>query len=86
MGNVAAFRTFVEHFGGPKEGFEAGGAPLEEGSLGELGEDPRSNYKLPKYMAMLQEVANLQRTELTIELDDLLTVASQGHQGVDGPR
>ena len=62
---VAAFRTFVENFGGPKEGFQAE----------ELGEDLKHAYKLTmsKYMAMLQEVANLQRTELTIALDDLIT-------------
>lgn len=30
---------------------------------------------LAKYMAMLQEVANLQRTQVTIELDDLLVVS-----------
>lgn len=62
---VAAFRTFVENFGGPKEGFQAE----------ELGEDLKHEYMMTvsKYMAMLQEVANLQRTELTIALDDLIT-------------
>ena len=30
--------------------------------------------KAPKYVQMLQEVADLQRTSITLELDDLLTV------------
>lgn len=28
----------------------------------------------PKYIAMLQQVANLQRTQVTIDLDDMIAV------------
>lgn len=40
-----------------------------------LGSEEQPKASIGKYLKMLQEVANLQRTAITIELDDLIEVA-----------
>jgi hypothetical protein len=68
---IGLFRTFVQQYGhghGQKEGFEMMPdmeLPKERAALA---------ADMPKYLEMLQEVANLQRTAITIELDDLIEV------------
>ena len=68
----------MEGFGGPKEGYEP--AALTSDDL----EKPITRIPLSKYMTLLQEVANLQRTTITLELDDMITVNSKlGLVGAD---
>ena len=42
--------------------------------MGALGSEEQPKVPMGKYFTMLQEIANLQRTAITIELDDLIEV------------
>lgn len=75
------FRSFVEAFGGAKEGFEPGAAFDDADADGD-GSVPKLAGPVPKYMAMLQEVANLQRTAITIDLDDMIEVPRRAARAV----
>ena len=70
---VDLFRTFIQSYGG-KEGLELG---VIHSSLPDEG--CFSKVSIPKYMAMLQEVANLQRTSVTICLDDMIEYDENGY-------
>lgn len=61
----------MENYGVNKAGYEA------VAGLGSEMEDLKGDSQkttTPKYVALLQEVANLQRTEITVDLDDLIDV------------
>lgn len=76
------FRSFIQTYGledddsSEKEGYES--QVMMEDDDGDASQETESNLfkrnqkRLAKYIEQLQEVANLQRTNVTIELDDLL--------------
>lgn len=67
---IEMFRTFVQYFGmkgGEKEGYETD-VPMHEQ---EEEEELKQNFNVSKYLAILQQVANLQQTSVLIDLDDM---------------
>lgn len=71
LASVDLFRTFIEGFGAKKEGFQA---EIEVDTMDEdyLLVKPQTASHTLKYMALLQKVANLELSSITIDLNDML--------------
>lgn len=76
LNRIELFRTFVQRFGTSsiKEGYEPQIDHDHEHMIPPPLELLQVNSKQigPKYLTLLQEVANLQRTSITLDLDDLI--------------